>query len=117
MSKIGYAISYLTYYFLARHLPGSYSPYSLGSGKLRRLCAKGMFKGCGKNVNIEHGAFFGGGREIEIGDNSAIGLNARISGPLCIGDDVMMGPGVMIFTQNHRNDDLTVPMRLQTAPK
>ena len=23
----------------------------------------------------------------------------------------------MIFTQNHRNDDLTIPMRLQTAPK
>lgn len=117
MSKIGYAISYATYYFLARHLPGSFSPYSLGSGKLRRLCAKGMFKSCGKNVNIEHGAFFGGGREIEIGDNSAIGLNARISGPLSIGSDVMMGPNVSIYTQNHETENIYKPMRLQTAPK
>ena len=117
MSKIGYAVSYVTYYFLARHLPGSFSPYSLGSGKLRGLCAKGMFKSCGKNVNIEHGAFLGGGREIEIGNNSAIGLNARISGPLSIGDDVMMGPGVSIFTQNHETENIYKPMRLQTAPK
>ncbi len=117
MSKIGYAISYATYYFLARHLPGSFSPYSLGSGRLRRLCAKGMFKSCGKNVNIEHGAFFGGGREIEIGNNSAIGLNARISGPLSIGDDVMMGPNVSIYTQNHETENIYKPMRLQTAPK
>lgn len=117
MSKIGYALSYVTYYFIARHLPGSFSPYSFGSGKLRRLCAKKMFKACGKNVNVEHGAFFGGGREIEIGDNSAIGLNARISGPLTIGDDVMMGPGVSIFTQNHETENIHKPMRLQTAPK
>ncbi len=117
MSKIGYAISYMTYYFLARHLPGSFSPYNLGSGRLRRLCAKGMFKKCGKNVNIEHGAFFGGGREIEIGNNSAIGLNARISGPLSIGDDVMMGPNVSIYTQNHETENIYKPMRLQTAPK
>ena len=117
MSKIGYAISYMTYYFFARHLPGSFSPYSMGSGKLRRLCAKKMFKSCGKNVNIEHGAFFGGGREIEIGNNSAIGQNARISGPLIIGDDVMMGPNVSIFTQNHETENIYKPMRLQTAPK
>lgn len=117
MSKIGYMISYATYYFLARHLPGSFSPYSLGSGKLRRLCAKGMLKKCGKNVNIEHGAFLGGGREIEIGNNSAIGLNARVSGPLSIGDDVMMGPNVSIYTQNHETENIYKPMRLQTAPK
>ena len=117
MSKIGYMLSYATYYFLARHLPGSFSPYSLGSGHLRRLCAKKMFKACGKNVNIEHGAFFGGGREIEVGNNSAIGLNARISGPLSIGDDVMMGPNVSIYTQNHETENIYKPMRLQTAPK
>ena len=117
MGKIGYALSYVTYYFFARHLPGSYAPYSFGSGKLRSLCAKKMFASCGKNVNVEHGAFFGGGREIEIGNNSAVGLNARISGPLTIGDDVMMGPGVSIYTQNHETENIYKPMRLQTAPK
>lgn len=117
MGKISYALSYVAYYFVARHLPSSYAPYSLGSGKLRSFLAKRMFAYCGKNVNIEHGAFFGGGREIEIGDNSAIGLNARISGPISIGKDVMMGPGVSIYTQNHETENIYKPMRLQTAPK
>lgn len=117
MSKIGYAFSYVMYYFVARHLPSSYAPYSLGSGKIRSFCAKRMFKSFGKNVNIEHGAFFGGGKEIEIGDNSAIGLNARIAGPLVIGNDVMMGPNVSIYTQNHETENIYKPMRLQTAPK
>ncbi len=117
MSKLGYALGYAFYYTVARHLPGSFAPYALGSGKLREMCARQMFASCGKGVNIEHGAFFGGGREIEIGDNSAIGLNARISGPLSIGNDVMMGPGVSIFTQNHETENIHKPMRLQTAPK
>ena len=29
----------------------------------------------------------------------------------------MMGPDVMIFTQNHKNDRLDIPMMLQTDPK
>jgi len=29
----------------------------------------------------------------------------------------MIGPDVMIFTQNHRHDRLDIPMRLQTDPK
>ncbi len=117
MRKISYALSYVLYYFFARHLPSSSVPYNLGSGRLRRFLCKRMFLSCGKNVNIEHGAFFGGGREIEIGNNSAIGLNARVSGPLSIGDDVMMGPGVNIYTQNHETENIYKPMRLQTAPK
>ncbi len=117
MGKIGYALSYGLYYFLARHLPGSFAPYSLGSGKLRSFLCKRMFDECGKNVTVEHGAFFGGGRNIKIGNNSSIGINARISGPLEIGDDVMMGPNVSIFTQNHETENIYKPMRLQTAQK
>lgn len=117
MRKISYALSYVLYYFFARHLPSSSVPYNMGSGRLRRFLCKKMFLSCGRNVNIEHGAFFGGGREIEIGDNSAIGLNARVSGPLSIGNDVMMGPGVNIYTQNHETENIYKPMRLQTAPK
>lgn len=70
-----------------------------------------------QNINVEHGAFFGSGKDIEVGDNSGIGLNCRIAGPLKIGNDVMMGPDVMIFTQNHENSRIDIPMNLQTAPK
>ncbi len=117
MRKIGYYLCLLLYYFIARHLPGSDMPYSLGSKQIRRFLCRQIFKKSGKNINIEHGAFFASGRDIEIGDNSGLGLNCRVTGPLKIGNDVMMGPDVMIFTQNHRNDRLDIPMRLQTDPK
>lgn len=115
--KIKNAIGYVLYYFFARHLPCSGLPYSIGSKSVRSFCASLMFDKCGKNVNIEHGAFFGSGRGIELGDNSGIGLNCRVAGPLVIGNDVMMAPNVTIVTQNHKISDLNVPMRLQTAPK
>lgn len=105
------------YYFFARHLPSSSAPYSLGARKIRMFFCRRIFKKAGKNLDIEHGAFFGSGEEIEIGDNSGLGLNCRVNGPLKIGRDVMMGPDVMIFTQNHANDRLDIPMNLQTAPK
>jgi len=91
--------------------------YSLGSKQIRRFLCKRIFKKAGKNINIEHGVFFGSGADIEIGDNSGLGLNCRVTGPLKIGNDVMIGPDVMIFTQNHRNDRLDISMRLQTDPK
>jgi len=117
MKKLIRAVSYAFYYLFARNLPSSSVPYSLGAKYIRRFFVKGMVDKCGKNVNIEHGAFLASGMGIEIGDNSGIGLNCRVAGPLSIGTDVMMAPGVMIFTQNHETSDLSVPMRLQTAPK
>lgn len=92
-------------------------PYALFSKHIRRFCAKLMLDGCGKNVNIEHGAFLASGKDIKIGNNSGIGINARVAGPLEIGNDVMIAPNVFIITQNHKISDLDVPMRLQTAPK
>lgn len=111
------AVGYIFYYFFARHLPCSGLWYSLGGKTLRGFCGALMFDKCGKNVNIEHNAFVASGKGIEIGNNSGIGLNCRIAGPLTMGDDIMMAPGVTIVTQNHEVSDLSVPMRLQTAPK
>ncbi len=117
MGKLSYYICLFLYYVIARHLPGSEVPYSLGSKRIRRFLCKRIFKKVGKNFNVEHGAFFGAGRDIEVGDNTGIGLNCRIAGPLILGRDIMMGPDVMIFTQNHENSRLDIPMNLQTAPK
>jgi len=103
---------YALYYGFARHLPCSAASYSLGSKKIRYWICKHLFAKCGKNVNIEHGADFGSGRFIEIGDNSGIGLNCRV-GKAIIGKDVMMGPDVVFITGNHRFDRLDTPMWLQ----
>jgi len=103
----------ILYYFIARHLPGSDSLYSFGSKRIRTMLCKKLFARTGKNVNVEHGAFFGSGRDIEIGDYSGLGINCRVSGPLKIGKYVMMGPDVMIYTANHEICNLEIPMLLQ----
>lgn len=117
MDKLVKYISLGLYYLIARHLPASDMPYRFGAKFIRGFLCKKIFKSTGENINIEHGAYFGSGKDIEIGHNSGIGFNCRVYGPLKIGDDVMMGPDVMIFTQNHKTESLDIPMRLQTAPK
>ncbi|SDY54135.1 maltose O-acetyltransferase [Proteiniborus ethanoligenes] len=100
----------MLYYFIGRHMPASDRPYALGAKKIRYFLCKHLFSFIGQNVNIEHGAFFGSGENIEIGDNSGLGINCSVSGPLKIGRDVMMGPEVMIFTSNHEISDVNIPM-------
>lgn len=106
-------ICLLLYYFIARHLPASDSPYSLGAKSIRKVLCSFLFKEMGKKVNIEHGVFFGSGKDIEIGDYSGLGINCRVSGPLKIGKYLMMGPEVMIYTSNHQFKSVDTPMVFQ----
>jgi maltose O-acetyltransferase len=80
-------------------------------GKLRCCFAKKICKSIGSDVNVEHGAHFSS--ELVVGNHSGIGVNCELYGQIEIGDHVMMGPEVIIFTQNHKHDDLTVPMDQQ----
>jgi maltose O-acetyltransferase len=101
------------YYLVARHLPRSFTPYSLGAGRIRYWLCRQIFAECGRSVNVEHGAYFGSGRGIQIGDNSGIGVDAFVGSPVEIGSNVMMGPDVIILTSNHRFRDLKSPMLAQ----
>ena len=69
-----------------------------------------MFKSCGIDVNVEHGAPINNGRDIEIGDRSGIGLDTFISGPLIIGRDVIMGPYCTFLSINRRTGDSSAAM-------
>ncbi len=103
----------ILYYGFARYLPVSYKFYGGRTAKkIRFFCCKHIFAKCGRDVNVEKGAEFGGGSQIEIGDRSGLGINSWVDN-VSIGDDVMMGPYVMIMSQNHVFDDLTKPMDLQ----
>jgi len=103
-------ISLVLYYGIAKKLPESQATISLGARGFRGFLCENIFKSVGKNVNIEKNVFFGGGRDIVIGDESGIGTNAKIQGPLDIGKYVMMGPDVVIYTRNHNYTDLKTPM-------
>lgn len=98
-------------YGIARHLPESYASINIGQKKLRAFCAKMILAKCGEGINVEKGAIFAS--NVELGNHSGIGINARISGRCIIGDNVMMGPECMIYTTNHAIDRTDIPMNMQ----
>lgn len=55
------------------------------------------------------------GEKLTIGKNVGIAANAFISmrGPIEIGDDTIFGPNVAIHAENHKFDNLEIPIRLQ----
>lgn len=111
--KILSYIGLLLYYGIGNKLPKSQAVVTLGSNQFRSFCVRLIFDKVGKNITIERKAFFGRGAGIVIGNNAGIGVNASIQGPLTIGNDVMMGPDVIIYTRNHKMADLTRPIRTQ----
>lgn len=108
-------ILFVLYQLLAAWLPQSYhfKPARL----VRVFFAKMVLTKCGKDVNIEHNARFTPG--VELGNRSGIGIDCEITGPVKIGDNVMMGPEVIIYTSGHKFDLTDIPMMDQgsTEPK
>jgi len=101
------------YYGIVQHLPSSLMPLGNLARKARYWICVRLFARCGKKVNIESHAFFHSGRRISIGDYSGIGMNAHLSGPVTIGDNVMMGQDVVILAHNHKFSRTDIPMCLQ----
>lgn len=100
----------VVYYAILRHLPRSTMPGGELWRMLRSAAARRMLASCGDSVNIEHGADFGTGRRVHLGNRSGIGIDARIHGPVEIGDNVMMGPEVIVIALSHKFADEHAPM-------
>jgi maltose O-acetyltransferase len=83
------------------------------SKRLRYLCCKQIFKFCGVNVNIERNASFGKGFDLEIGDNSGIGIKCTVPSDIKIGKHVMMAPNCYILSTNHDVSRTDIPMWIQ----
>jgi maltose O-acetyltransferase len=101
------------YYLFARYLPSSDTRFTEWTWRFRHVICHGLFRRCGQRVNVERGAYFGDGSLIEIGDRSGLGLNCQVYGQVIIGNDVMIGPEVILLTRNHRFDRLDIPIRDQ----
>jgi maltose O-acetyltransferase len=108
----------IIYYSFVQYLPGSTIPFVGKPGSyLRRLICRVLFKYSAHDINIEKGAYFGDGSRLEIGEGSGIGRNSQLRGEISIGKYVMMGPDVLIITQNHCFDRLDIPMSHQGVSK
>ena len=109
----------LAYYGFARHLPGTQHRNSLGqivrARRIREIICRGLFRRAGKNINIEKGVYFGDGSQVDVGDNTKIGLDFEVLGPaiFTLGKNVMIGPDVLFITINHRFDRTDIPVKEQ----
>lgn len=92
-------------------LPANGAMVNLGQQPLRAFFARLFLDYCGKNVNIQKNVSVS--HCCKIGNNSGIGKGSVLFGDVTIGDDVMMGPDCLIYTQNHEYRDTSKPMRLQ----
>lgn len=106
-------IFYILYCILGKWLPES---RRFRPGKhIRVVLAKGILDSTGKNINIEKNAYFTPG--VSLGDYSGIGVNCSMNavgkGKIIIGKYVMMGPECIVYTTQHRTDDINTPMQFQ----
>lgn len=79
--------------------------------KMRGFFGKRIAAKFGTDVNIERNAVFT--PELEIGNNSGVGIDCEVYGPVTIGDNIMMGPEVIIYTSGHKHDRIDIPMMEQ----
>lgn len=100
---------YILYLMFASWLPVSY--HFKFSKTARYWFGKKILKKCGSNVNIEKGAKFN--ELCSIGDNSGIGVDCELNGQVEIGDNVLMGPEVVVYTQNHQYSNPNRPIICQ----
>lgn len=118
MKNIFRVLFLILYYGFAQYLPGSYTPiFGKLYNSIRIWCVKHIFKKCGKISTIDRKAYFGTGRNIEIGDYSGIGANCIVPNNTIIGKYVMMAPEVHIVANNHNFNDVSKPMCFQGSPK
>jgi galactoside O-acetyltransferase len=121
---------------IIRNFPGA-----VGS-KLRYLYIKFQSKQCGQGVFVHYGCIFRGGVNMNLGDrilfgpmnqvyagitegdafvqigngchfNSNVMINADLDGKILIGENVMLGPNVVVRASNHNYSKRDVPMYLQ----
>jgi maltose O-acetyltransferase len=103
--------AYWFYLTFSIHLPANYRPLGKLFRKVRSLNAKCFLDFHGGNLNIEKDAKFS--PNIRIGKNSMLGENCRVYGGVTIGNDLLMGPDVKIYTKNHTIKNRDTPINMQ----
>lgn len=99
----------LYYNTFVRELPGTFGE------RIRAKVLTPYFARCGKDITIYQGVRFRGIHRLSVGDNVHIGVDNFIqaTGHVSLGDDVMLGPGVKIWSVNHKTERTDIPIHQQ----
>lgn len=106
MHRLKTKIFALTYFLFAKYLPSSrWGLIGRMSDRFRRYLCRPLMKKASAYYNIGRGADFPPmSGNITIGYHACLGINAKVrgEGQLILGDYIMMGEDVQIFTQDHK---------------
>jgi maltose O-acetyltransferase len=106
--------SYLAiYYLIAQYFPMQPVPGYAIFYKIRYWLVYRILKSCGEGVIVKNKCYFGNGDRLKVGARSQLGQNARLNGTITIGEDVLMGPDVVIMATSHDFSRIDVPINMQ----
>ena len=96
-------------FFLMRNFPGEFGFY------LRQRYLAGHLKACGNNLKVHEGVRIRNPHQLSLGHYVNIGVNniLQAAGEITIGNDVLLGPDVKIWSTNHVFADSHKPVRDQ----
>lgn len=106
----GKAIYIFLFYAIANKMPGPGFPLGGFGHRIRAYLVEKIFLSCGRDVRISSNVNFCSGVKVSIGNNSNISRYSLLVGDISIGDNVMMGPRISMFTSNHEFGDTSLPM-------
>lgn len=102
---------FFIYLVFFKNTPEDYRPYSLFFPWIRQQLVKGYLKSCGKKPRVKKGAEIS--PNASMGSYSELGTRCMVQANVTIGDHVIMGPDVKIYSRNHKADRLDIPIQDQ----
>ena len=104
-------VFYFLYVTVFRFTAEIYRPYAIISPRIRRWLVQSFVTKCGENIRVKRNADIS--MFIEIGKHSELGSNCIIQSGAKLGDYVIMGPDVKIYTKNHGTQRTDIPIAVQ----
>lgn len=102
---------YLVYLVFFKNTPEDYRPYSLFFPKVRQLLVSSYLKSCGKELRVKKGAEIS--PNAQVGFKSELGTRCLVQANVEIGNHVIMGPDIKIYSRNHKAERIDIPIQAQ----
>lgn len=102
---------FFIYVVFFKNTPEDYRPYCLFFPKIRQFLVSNYLKKCGRNLRVKKGAEIS--LNATVGNYSELGSNCIIQSNVHIGNHVIMGPDIKIYSRNHKFGRLDIPIQYQ----
>lgn len=94
-----------------KNTPEDYRPYSFFFPWIRSYLVRNYLTSCGADLRVKRGAEIS--LNSSVGNHSELGTRSMIQSNVQIGDYVIMGPDVKIYSRNHLFSSLEKPIKNQ----